>query len=346
VPSVNYLLHFVKLSLHAFIVSTSLTPLLAIRQDRRMDIAVVAPDLRPSTRRGFNIGSPMVRGLFRAVLRVLPMPAVAGVRVTRVREDGIRALVYRPDSAPTGPAVVWIHGGGFVIGSVRQDHRMCAEITSELGITVVSAEYRLAPENPYPAALDDVAAVWSWTLAHAAALGVDPERIVIAGESAGGGLAASLVQRLTDAPGIQPVAQLLFCPMLDDRTAADRSLDAVDHFVWNNTANLFGWQSYLGRDPGSDDVPPYAAAARRDDLAGLPRTWISVGDLDLFHDENVAYAERLRNAGVDVALEVVPGAPHAFENTAGTVPSVRAFKRRAWQWLASAVGLSARSTGA
>jgi acetyl esterase/lipase len=316
----------------------------ALGQDRRMDIAVVDPELRPSTRRGFNIGNPMVRLLFRALLRILPMPAVSGVQVTKVREGAMRALVYRPASTPTGPAVLWIHGGGFVIGSARQDHRLCAEITAELGITVVSAEYRLAPEHPYPAPLDDVTAVWSWMLSQAAELGIDPARVVVAGESAGGGLAATLVQRLADTPGIQPVAQLLFCPMLDDRTAADRSLDAVDHFVWNNTANLFGWRSYLGREPGSDDVPPPAVAARRDDLAGLPRTWISVGELDLFHDEDVDYAERLRGAGVAVALEVVPGAPHAFENTAGTVPSVRAFKRRAWQWLANAVGLSARST--
>lgn len=311
-----------------------------------MDIAVVDPELRPSTRRALDPRHPIVRALIRGVLRVLPTPAVAGVRVTTEREGGMRARIYRPDTAPTGPAVFWIHGGGFVIGSVRQDHRICAEISSELGITVVSAEYRLAPKHPFPAPLDDVTAVWTWMLAHAAELGVDPARVVVAGESAGGGLAATLVQRLAVGPGVRPVAQLLFCPMLDDRTAADRTLDEVDHFVWNNTANHFGWRSYLNLEPGSDDVPPFAVASRHDDVAGLPPTWISVGDLDLFHGEIVAYTERLRGAGVNVTLEVVPGAPHAFENAAGTVPTVRAFKRRAWQWLANTVGLSARSTGA
>jgi acetyl esterase/lipase len=309
-----------------------------------MDIAVVDPELRPSTRRALDLRNPIVRALVRGVLRVLPAPAVPGVRVTTVREGGLRARIYRPDTSPTGPAVFWIHGGGFVIGSVRQDHRICAEIASELGITVVSAEYRLAPKHPFPAPLDDVSAVWTWMLAHAAELGVEPERVVVAGESAGGGLAATLVQRLAAGSGVRPVAQLLFCPMLDDRTAADRTLDDVDHFVWNNTANHFGWRSYLGCEPGSVDVPPFAVAARHADLSGLPPTWISVGDLDLFHDENVAYAERLRDAEVDVSLEIFPGAPHAFENTAGTTPSVIAFKRRVWQWLAGAVGLSAPST--
>jgi acetyl esterase/lipase len=315
----------------------------AISQDRRMDIAVVDPELRPSTRRALDPRSPLVRGLIRGVLRVLPTPAVPGVRVTTVRQGGIRARIYRPDSSsPAGPAVFWIHGGGFVIGSARQDHRICTEITAHLGITVVAAEYRLAPKHPFPVPLDDVNAVWTWMLAHAGELGVDPQRIVVAGESAGGGLAATLVQRLKDSSGVQPGAQLLFCPMLDDRTAADRTLDDVDHFVWNNPANRFGWRSYLDREPGSAELPRYAVAARHDDLAGLPATWISVGDLDLFHDEAVAYAERLRAAGVDVTLEVFPGAPHAFENTSGTTPSVTAFKQRAWRWLAGQVELPAR----
>ena len=134
------------------------------------------------------------------------------------------------------------------------------------------------PEHPYPAALDAHAA-WTWLRGHAAA-----ERIVVGGQSAGGGLAAALVQRLYD-EGERPRAQWLFCPMLDDRTAARRGLDDAGHRVWDNRLNRFGWRAYLGTEPGAPGVPPYAVPARRDDVAGLPDTWIGVGDIDLFHDE-------------------------------------------------------------
>lgn len=303
-----------------------------------MDIAVVDPDLRAATAKlpTLNARNPVLRAVVRAATRLIPTPEVPGVTMTAVRKGGMRALVYRPDNAPTGPGVLWIHGGGFVIGSAKQDHRLVAATAAALGVTVVSAEYRLAPEHPFPAPLDDVTAVWHWMRTHAAELGVDPARLVVAGESAGGGLAAALVQRLRDTSDVQPVAQWLFCPMLDDRTAADRSLDAVGHFVWNNTANEHGWRSYLGRAPGSDGIPPYAVAARRDDLGGLPPTWICVGDIELFHAEDVAYAERLRAAGVDVTLDVVPGAPHGFENWAGASTSSRArWPRPSARWAAT-----------
>jgi acetyl esterase/lipase len=309
-----------------------------------MDIAVVDPDLRAATAKlpALNARNPILRAMVRMATRLLPTPEVPGVTVTPVRDGRMRALVYRPDGAPAGPGVLWIHGGGFVIGSAKQDHRLVAGTAAALGIAVVSADYRLAPDHPFPAPLDDVTAVWDWMRAHAAELGIDPSRIVVAGESAGGGLAATLVQRLRDISDVQPVAQWLFCPMLDDRTAADRSLDAVGHFVWDNTANEHGWRSYLGRAPGSDGIPPYAVAAHRNDLAGLPPTWICVGDIELFHAEDVAYAERLRAAGVDVTLDVVPGAPHGFENWAGETPPAVALVARAREWLGRTLGLAHR----
>jgi acetyl esterase/lipase len=306
-----------------------------------MDIAVVDPDLRAATTKlpVPNPRNPLLRQVIRVATRLLPTSAVAGVTHTTVRDGALRVLVYRPDTARTDAAVLWIHGGGFVIGSAKQDHRLCAETAAELGITVVSAEYRLAPDHPFPAPLDDVTAVWDWMLTHASELGIDPARIVVAGESAGGGLAATLVQRLHDTATVQPAAEWLFCPMLDDRTAADRSLDATDHFIWNNSANEFGWRCYLGRAPGSADIPAYAVGARRDDLTGLPPTWICVSDIELFHDEDVAYADRLRAAGVDATLDLVPGAPHGFENWAAESAPAVALKARARTWLATTLGL-------
>lgn len=308
-----------------------------------MDIVVVDPDLRAATEKlpVPNVRSTLLRRVIRVATRLLPTRDVTGVTLTTVRDGGIRALVYRPDR-PSGVGMLWIHGGGFVIGSAKQDHVLVAETAAELGITIVSADYRLAPDHPFPAPLDDVTAVWEWMLAHAPELGVDAARIVVGGESAGGGLAATLVQRLHDTSEVQPVAQWLFCPMLDDRTAADRALDAVDHFVWNNAANEFGWSSYLGHAPGREVVAPYAVGARRDDLTGLPPAWICVGDIELFHAEDVAYAERLRAAGVPVTLDVVPGAPHGFENWAAETPPAVALKARGRAWLAATLGLTPR----
>jgi acetyl esterase/lipase len=166
---------------------------------------------------------------------------------------------------------------------------------------------------------------------------IDPHRIAIGGESAGGGLAAGLVLRLHDDGAQQPVAQWLFCPMLDDRTALERTLDELNHFVWNNKMNLVGWRSYLGDAIGTDQVSAYAAPARRTDFRGLPRTWIGVGDVELFFEENKAYAEKLSAAGVDCELDVVSGAPHAFEGLAPDSSLARDYLQRAKDWLRHAV---------
>ncbi len=202
---------------------------------------------------------------------------------------------------------------------------------------MVSVEYRLAPEHPFPAALDDCLAGWRWLQRDAPRLGVDPARIALGGESAGGGLAASLVQRLHDDGEAHPVAQWLFCPMLDDRTAAREELDRVNHFVWNNRANRFGWHSYLGVEPGAVTTSPYAVPARREVLQGLPPAWIGVGDIDLFYEEDQVYANRLRQAGVDVTLDVLPGAPHGSEAWAAGTTIVRDYVGRAQEWLRQAL---------
>ncbi|MCX6465945.1 MAG: alpha/beta hydrolase [Pseudonocardiales bacterium] len=297
--------------------------------------AMVAPPLRRALRLvpPLRIRSPWARRLVRAGSRLIPSTAVRGVTVV-VPDDahpGVR--VHLPGTRTSDAALLWIHGGGLVIGSAVQDDRHCSATARDLGMPVVAVEYRLAPEHPFPAALDDCHAGWRWLAEHAATLGVDPARVAVGGQSAGGGLAAALVHRLHDGGGVAPAAQWLFCPMLDDRTAARRELDGAGHRVWDNTLNRFGWASYLGVEPGAPQVPAGAVPARRDDLAGLPPTWIGVGDIDLFHDEDLAYAERLRAAGVPVRVDVVRGAPHGFESWAPDTDLARDFVAGARRWL-------------
>jgi acetyl esterase/lipase len=203
---------------------------------------------------------------------------------------------------------------------------------------VVSAEYRSATQRPFPAAIDDCHAAWHWFIDSANRLGFDLERLAIGGQSAGASLAASLVQRLHDERGPQPAAQWLFCPMLDDRTAARRDLDDMHHYIWDNRYNERAWRTYLAMPPGAPTLPPYAAPARRQDLSGLPQAWIGVGDVDLFYDESRRYAERLWAAGVKTVLDVVPGAPHAFEAWGRRTHAAASFMERAQRWLAGAVG--------
>jgi len=280
-----------------------------------MDIEKIDPELRRVYRLTPPI--PVHRAWTLPVIRKLidlsgRSKAPDDVTITDHEIGDAAVRVYRPSSPTTDAAILWMHGGGYVIGTARMDDRRCVRYASTFGVVVVSVDYRLAPEHPFPAPLDDCLAGWDWMHESADDLGIDPAKIVVGGESAGGGLAATLVQRIRDRPGPQPAAQLLVYPMLDDRTAADTSLDALGHRMWNNRANRAGWSAYLGHAPGADDVAPYGAGSRRADLAGLPPTWIGVGDVDLFFAEDEAYAERLEAAGVDCDFVAVPGAPHGF----------------------------------
>jgi len=308
-----------------------------------MHIEQVDDDLRPAiAATPFpDVTKPPIRWLVAKLSGLVkPVPA-DGVTVTEVREGPARVRVYRPEHPRTDAAVLWVHGGGLIIGSPTQDDPLVGGTASELGVLVVSAHYRLAPAHRYPAALDDVIAAWDWLQQHAAELGVDPARVVIGGESAGGGLAAAAAQRLHDRAAAsgsrEPIAQWLFAPMLDDRTAADRSLDAVDHVVWNNRANRVGWKSYLGAEPGAAETPGDAVPARRGDLTGLPPAWITWGDIELFAAEDAAYAARLQDAGVEVTTDIVPGGAHGFENWARDTAPARALIVRARAWLADRV---------
>jgi acetyl esterase/lipase len=218
--------------------------------------------------------------------------------------SGVGVRLHRPAGvSQPGPALLWIHGGGYVIGTAQQDDALCARFAHKLGITVAAVDYRLAPEHPYPAPLEDCYAALTWLAALPA---VDPSRVAIGGASAGGGLAAALALLARDRGEVTPIAQLLAYPMLDDRSGS--TPENPNYRLWSPKSNRFGWAAYLGNAD-----PKVAVPARHEDLSGLPPAWIGVGTNDLFHDEDLAYAERLTAAGVPCHVEVVTGAFHGFD---------------------------------
>ena len=249
---------------------------------------------------------PLMRMATRAMWRRVPKDIEA-----LTLSSGVRVRVFRP-AAGSGAALLWIHGGGYVIGHAAQDDVLCRRYSRELGIVVVSVDYGLAPENPYPAPLEDCYSALTWL---AGLPSVDRSRVAIGGASAGGGLAAALALLARDRGEVPLVAQLLVYPMLDDRTVDREGLDNPGLRIWNQASNKFGWSAYLG-----DADPEVAVPARRQDLAGLPPAWMGVGTLDLFHDEDLAYADRLNAAGVPCQVAVVAGAFHGFD---GIVPKAR-----------------------
>lgn len=240
-----------------------------------------------------------------AGVHLLTLPAGPGVRL------------YRPSRlAGEVPALLWIHGGGYVVGSAADDDDLCRALTRKLGVVVAAVDYRLAPEHPYPAALEDCHDALRWL---AKLPGVDPGRVAIGGASAGGGLAASLAFLARDRGEVRPVAQMLSYPMLDDRTV-DPALEDKGFRVWNTASNRVGWGCYLGEADRATAVP-----ARRDDLAGLAPAWIGVGTLDLFYTEDLIYARRLTDAGVRCDVHEAPGAFHGFDRVAPKASISRAY---------------------
>jgi acetyl esterase/lipase len=307
-----------------------------------VDISQIHPTLRKATASFPKL--PVTSGFGRILTRsllptLLPKPkAPAGITIEQVKTShGLKLRIYTPTGQRTRAAMLYIHGGGMMIGSPAMDDALLVGTAAELDIVIVSPDYKLAPEHPYPAPVDDCHSAWSWIHQNLSQRGIDGDRVAIGGESAGGGLAAGLVLRIHDEGGPQPVAQWLFCPMLDDRTALDRSLDEIDHFVWNNKMNLVGWKSYLGKTFGTDQVSAYAAPARRESLEGLPKAWIGVGDVELFYEEDKAYANRLTAAGVPCELDTVSGAPHAFEGLAPESELAKDYLSRAKTWLKAAL---------
>jgi acetyl esterase/lipase len=254
-----------------------------------------------------------------------PPAPVANVAMTDLRIAGppsgppVRMLIYSPTDTPgPHPLLLRLHGGAYIVGSPEQDDPANRSIARLLGCVVVSVAYRLAPETPFPGAIEDCYAALVWIWSQAEALGVDRRRIAVSGRSAGGGLAAALALLSRDRGGPTIAFQSLVYPMLDDRTgsAAERPAQCGE-FIWTRASNRFAWSAILGREPGGAGVSPYAAPARAERLDGLPPAFIAVGALDLFLDEDLDYALRLVRAGAPVELHVYPGAPHGFDALAG-----------------------------
>jgi acetyl esterase/lipase len=311
---------------------------------------LVDPEMLPLTEMpsiGFEaVGIEQVRAMMADMRPALPATP-ADVQIYEAHAPGrdgapdVRLVVTAPKAAGQGrPGILHIHGGGFVLGSADMTGPTDAEYASQLGAVVVSVDYRLAPETPHPGPVEDCYAGLAWLHAQAAALGVDPSRIVVTGESAGGGFAAALVL-LAKHRGEYAVAfQHLVFPMLDDRTVTHPDPSPyLGQFVWTPDSNRFGWTSLLGGPPGGADVSAFAAPARASDLSALPPTFIICGALDLFLEEDLDYARRLIRAGVPTELHVYPGAPHGFMFMP-TAQVTQTFARDSMAALARAVGCS------
>ncbi|MFT6435911.1 MAG: acetyl esterase/lipase [Candidatus Azotimanducaceae bacterium] len=261
----------------------------------------------------------------RALLASAPIVAsVVSVleeeQVVSTQDGDLKVYIYRKSRAENQPAVLWVHGGGYILGNA-QDER-ARVIADTCDCTVVSVDYRLAPEHPFPAGPNDCYAALTWMNEQAIELGIDPARIVIGGASAGAGMAAGVVLMNRDKANFPLKLQLLLYPMLDNLHATE-SGKLENHPVWKQATSFNAWEMYLNGTPGVD-ANPYAAAARAKDLSRLPPAYICVGATDLFCDEDIAYARRLDDAGVNVELSVFPGVYHAAESF---VPNAKVSKR-------------------
>ncbi|MGW5474516.1 alpha/beta hydrolase [Streptomyces chartreusis] len=271
-------------------------------------------------------------GYFEVEDRVVPGPVGA---------PEISLLICRPaaqvDAGPR-PVIYHVHGGGMIIGNNRVGVDAPLAWAKELDAVVVSVEYRLAPEHPHPAPIEDVYAGLEWTAAHASEFGGDAGRVVVAGASAGGGLSAALALLARDRKGPELIGQMLMCPMLDDRNDSPSTFQMAGLGVWDRTANETGWTALLGERRGGPDVSAYAAAARAEDLSGLPPAFLDVGSAETFRDEVVAYASRIWQAGGVAELHVWPGGFHGFDGFAPQAGVSRACRGAHVGWLRRLLG--------
>lgn len=270
----------------------------------------------------------------RLLISSMPAPkAPADISIKNIKIDNkdnsakIKLRIYQPvQRANVTPVLLWMHGGGHIIGKPEMEDTICIQFVRELGISIVSVDYRLSPKYPFPAGLEDCYSALMWTQQNSESFGFDATRIAIGGTSAGGGLAASLAQMAHDRKEVDPIFQLLTYPMLDDRTALHRDIDDSNSPTWSQKSNRFGWESYLGKHYGADEILAYSVPARREDLSGLPPAWIGVGTLDVFYEEDMLYAQRLKEAGVECDLNIIEGAFHGFDVFDQQLPIVQEFR--------------------
>jgi len=286
-----------------------------------------------------------VRASYAAV-GAAPVPPDPRVRRTDAVIPGIDGRPdvsvrwYRPAEHADGalPCLLWLHGGGYIMGTLDENDDRLDRMVIELGCAVVSVDWRLAPEHPYPEGLDDAETVWRRITKDQSAYSVDADRLVVGGASAGAGLAAALCLRLREIDAPQPALQLLIYPMLDDRelTASIRASEVPGHWgLWNLAANRLCWAAYLGTLAGGE-VPPTAAPARAKDLTALAPTFLAIGDVDAFLDENLDYAARLSSAGVPTELHVYPGVIHGGFGARPSTPRTAQLLRDVYGALAAA----------
>jgi acetyl esterase/lipase len=241
-----------------------------------------------------------------------PHPEVERTDLETTSHDGATVPVrWYQGTSVTGSAVVYLHGGGMICGSVDLYDRLVAAYVADSRVPMLAVDYRRAPEHPHPTLVEDSFAGLCWLHAHAAELGVEPDRIAVMGDSGGGGVAAGMTLMARDR-GVALARQLLVYPMLDDRTTTPDP-ELVPFAGWSYDDNYTGWHALLGDAIGTHDVDPYAAPARATDLDGLPPTYVEVGELDIFRDESIEYARRVANAGTSVELHVHPGCAHGFD---------------------------------
>lgn len=281
----------------------------AFEQSYAMDLARTGPDFLKQRAAGL-VGSPSLPKDEAVEVHDRYIPNGDGTGELRLR-------IYTPkETEGPLPCIYWIHGGGFLFGVPEQNEAQSLRFAREVGAVVVAVDYRLAPEHPYPAPLEDCYAGLRWVFQHGEELGVDTERVAVAGASAGGNLCAAVTLLARDRGEFMPAFQMPLYPMLDDRMETPSSREETDPRVWNSDANRYGWHAYIRDIAGTDAVTSYMAPAREEDLSGLPPAYSCIGTLEPFRDEVIRYMARLAQAGVPVEFHIYPRAFHAFEAVA------------------------------
>ncbi|VBB08621.1 alpha/beta hydrolase fold-3 [Lucifera butyrica] len=314
------------LVLSLMITAYSSQALASVTQDKKVEVYNFDNRINSELREAFS-GMPVLDYVkdvvaFREAHKVSPttLPTDDAVLVREETISGyegipdLKVRTFQPKTRSGNlPAVLWIHGGGYILGSAEAAEGLILRIVKEGNCVVVAPNYRLAPENTFPAAIDDCYATLKWMADNSKNnLMINTERIAVAGTSAGGGLTAAVALKARDEKGPSICFEMPLYPMLDDRNVTASSYQVTDGRVWNREDNVKAWGMYLGNGNGKK-VSPYAAPARATDLSGLPPTFIMIGELDVFRDEVIDYANRLMQAGVPTELHIYPGCFHGFE---------------------------------